>query len=244
MHASTTRLPARGCLAAGRFLASHRVHAVVPSDGLVALPAGAALNDVLHDCFLRFRLWLSRNHTQCSCRRFTLASIHRERLATVCQFTCKAAQAPVLIFWLYEISTHFAAACSPECKDEAELVVACLWGLSTYFRVLSESGRFFTDEQAALLDRGGHAYLFAYSALAERQTNYALWHHIPKHHCFQHLLLDSVSERVNPRYYHCFADEDFIGHMLKVAKRAHSSTVVEHTVAFWIVGCKQRLEGT
>jgi hypothetical protein len=227
-----------------RFLASRRINAIVPPERHSALPADSSLNDVLFDLQIRFKQWLSRNRLQCSCRRFTLASIHRDRNSTaVCTFSCKAAQAPPLISWLYELSTEFAAACPAADKDEAELVVACLWGLSTYVCVIKSGGCFFTDEEAELLDRCGHAYLFAYSALAAKQTNHALWHHIPKHHHFHHLILDAVAEKMNPRFFHCFSDEDFIGQMLKVAKRGHANTVVEHTVSFWIVGAKQRFEG-
>jgi hypothetical protein len=147
------------------------------------------------------------------------------------------------VSWLHELSVEFAAACPAADKDEADLLVACLWGLSTYFNVVKTSGRFFTDDQVALLDRGGHAFLFAYSALAAKQANPTLWHHVPKHHHFHHLVLDSAVDRMNPRYFTCFSDEDLIGQTLRVARRSHASTVVEHTVSFWILGAKQRFEG-
>jgi hypothetical protein len=218
------------------------VHTVVAADHS-ALPADASLQDVLFDLQLRFKKWLSQHGLQCSCRRFTLAAINRDKKDLICQFSCKAAQAPPIIAWLAELTADFAVKCDASTKDEAELVSVCLWGLSTFFDVVRCSDRFFTDEQVALLDRGGHAHLFAYSALAEMHVpGNVLWHHVPKHHHFQHLLLDAASDRSNPRFFSCFADEDAIGKTLRIARKSHATTVVEHVVTCFALGAKQRLE--
>jgi hypothetical protein len=173
-----------------------------------------------------------------------LASLNRDRYTntTPCKFKCKAAQTPILIAWLASLAAEFAQACPAALQHEANLVSACCWGLHTYFVVLRTSGRFFTDEQLALLERAADTCLNSYSQLARIRGGVAFWHHIPKMHQMQHLVLDAREDLANPHFFSCFSDEDLIGQMLRLSRQGHALTVVDHVVSCYIVGAKQRLE--
>lgn len=44
------------------------------------------------------------------------------------------------------------------------------------------------------------------------------WLILPKMHLFHHIGLDIGKERVNPRAYHCFSGEDYMGYLKQVAQ--------------------------
>ena len=53
--------------------------------------------------------------------------------------------------------------------------------------------------------------LFREAALISVRRNELHWLLRPKMHTFDEMLLTILLERVNPRSYHCFAEEDFLG---------------------------------
>jgi hypothetical protein len=218
------------------------VHTVVTATGHSALRAGASYAEILFDLQLRFKDWLREHGLQCSTRRFTLSSIHRDKATLVCQFACKAAQAPLLTAWLQSLSASFSEHCPAACKAEADLVSVCLWGLSTYFAVLKSGDRFLTQSEADLLGRAGLTLLLSYSELARLSGGAYLWHIVPKFHMFQHLYEDAQGDKYNPRFFTCFGDEDLTGKLLRIARTGHSTTVVDHAVGVFVVGLKQRFE--
>jgi hypothetical protein len=207
------------------------------------LQPDAPISDVLFDLQLRFKLWLSENGLQCSCRRFTISSLARDRTNQICLFKCKAAQAPPLVAWLESLVREFCVYCPASCREEAQLLSACVWGLSTYFVVLRTSGRFFTEGEAQLLNRAGKTMLVAYSELGKHHGGgETLWHIVPKFHAFVHLIEDARCDLGNPRFFHCFSGEDLIGKLLRLARKGHASTVIDHAMSCYIVGMKQRFE--
>jgi hypothetical protein len=114
--------------------------------------------------------------------------------------------------------------------------------LHSYFVVLRNSGRFFTDAEVQTLDRAGDTFLFSFSELARRHGGGPLWHHIPKLHCMQHLIDDSAIDKANPHYFSCFSDEDLVGQMLRLSRRGHALKVVDHVLDCYVIGAKQRIE--
>ncbi len=85
--------------------------------------------------------------------------------------------------------------------------------------VWQRAGRFMTvnEEQAAA--RHGEAALACLFVLSQCHER---WHIVPKVHALAHLVYDSA--RVNPRYAHCYQDEDMVGRMKKVYKQCHATT--------------------
>ncbi len=104
--------------------------------------------------------------------------------------------------------------------------------MSSYFHILRTSDRFLTGVQAVELDEAGHTFLYAYSALG--------WSITPKAHSFQHIVLDAVSDRSNPRFFTCFSDEDQVGRTMILAAASHSQTVVCSTVGNYLLGLHMR----
>ena len=105
------------------------------------------------------------------------------------------------------------------------------------------AGVCFSVAAAQDLDNVGHGFLFSYSALARRSHMEwtFLWYIVPKFPQFRHLILDARSDFANPRFFHCFGDEDMVGQMLKVGRAAHALTVVRSTMETYLIGLRRRL---
>ena len=218
------------------YFATRCLHTMLPVDGIAQLPAGASMSDRLWDLQLRFKAWLRVRKLQCSIRRFTVAALHREKSTHVCMFLCKAAQAPPLVGWLSELASDFAAVSN---DPHAGVVAGCLWGMATYFDVLKSGGRFLTNDECHRLDEAGHAFLYLYSELT-RASHDALWRITPKFHQFQHLVLDALEDKCNPRFFTCFGDEDMVGKMLTLSRTGHAHVPQDHVVTMYAIGAKQR----
>lgn len=224
------------------FLAKNNVHrflTTVAEDG--ALGCDAAVVDILHDCYLRFKAWLSKHGLACTVPRFTIKNIHRENSNDVIHFKCKASKSPILVSWLAEITMEVMNKCPDPMKKEAELASTCAWAMAQYFHTLRTAGRWFDDRELEQINDAGHTFLHIYSELARQATSPGEWHIVPKFHQFHHLILDSMEDRNNPRFFHCFGDEDMVGQMLTLARAGHATTVVDNALDNYTAGLKQRL---
>ena len=67
--------------------------------------------------------------------------------------------------------------------------------------------------------------LGCHSELAEEaaQLNSQRWKWLPKCHMATHLAYDNARQ-ANPRSVHCYADEDMVGRVKRMLKRAHGLT--------------------
>jgi hypothetical protein len=194
------------------------------------------MSDRLWDLQHKFKAWLRVRKLQCSTRRFTVAALHREKTTQVCLFLCKAAQAPPLVGWLSELASQFAVA---NRDPLAGVVAGSLWGMATYFDVLKSGGRSLTNDECHRLDEASHTFLYVYSELT-RSSHDALWRIMPTFHQFQHLVLDALADKRNPRYSTCFGDEDMVGKMLTLSRTGHARVPQDHVVAMYAIGAKQR----
>ena len=207
------------------------------------LPDDASNQDILDDLLLRFKEWLKDHSLSCSVKRFTINRVHRDTNSSFPLYSCKASECVPLVAWLASTVLQYSEVCPPSKKPEALVVSNMFWGLSTYFWVCKKASRFFTDAEAEAVNHAGHTFLYMYSELRRTSISEAtyMWNITPKWHQFHHLILDSVSDRSNPRYFHCFGDEDQIGKMLLLAAASHSATVVESTVTLYWVGLIRRM---
>jgi hypothetical protein len=72
----------------------------------------------------------------------------------------------------------------------------------------------------------------------------------PKHHYFCHSLLELERTRCNPFYFHCYADEDFVGKVAVVARAVNPRSMALRTsqryVSFahsvWFGGCSTNFD--
>ena len=223
------------------FLTTEKAYLVFEPAVHHPLPPGASSDDILKDLQLRFKRWLSDHGLACSCKTFSKKRI-KERPADHPMFKCKAAQSPRIIGWLADITMSYKDRCPEASKEFAGLVASCVWGLAQYFHVLREGNRFFTDSEVTDLETATTTFLYSYSELARLSPDQHMWHHIPKLHQMHHILLDSRLDHNNPRFYHCFSDEDLVGQMLRTARAGHSLTVVDSALTNYMIGLLERLK--
>ena len=58
----------------------------------------------------------------------------------------------------------------------------------------------------------------------------------PKHHCLWRIAVDVGMFRVNPRIFHCWKEESFLGKLKKIARNCHGSTVTTRSLQRYLIG--------
>ena len=112
------------------------------------------------------------------------------------------------------------------------------WGLAHFCHVVDSSDRYLTDEQVRQLRYSGRVYLDGYAWLAREAHDLHVTHWLwrPKHHQFEHLLDELLVCAENPRFYWNYADEDFIGHIVKTSRATHPWTRCTRTLGRYAIG--------
>ena len=156
------------------------------------------------------------------------------------QYPCKASKAPRLHAWLaseaHDVVSHLAKLSGQEklkpIKQIADVFSTCAWGMSMYYHVCRTSGRVFSQSQLKSVTEGGYAFLHSYSWLAkEFQTkSIRLFKIVPKMHAMHHILIEIEATSNNPYFWHCFADEDMVGTLIKISSKVHPATATERTL--------------
>ena len=57
----------------------------------------------------------------------------------------------------------------------------------------------------------------------------------PKHHCLLHLALEVQCTKLNPKAYHVFADESFLGKIKAIARKCHGRSMQKRVLERWIL---------
>jgi len=225
------------------YFVSQRAYMYLGPAVLETLPPNASQQDILDDLSLRFKEWLKDHSLNYSIKRFTVKRLHRDTNSSYPFFNCKAAQTAPLVAWLADLMLQWTECCPPAEKETALITANMLWGLSRYFWICKNGGRFFTPVERNEIHESGHTFLFMYSELRRlsHEKGTFLWQFIPKFHQYHHLILDAVADGCNPRFFHCFGDEDQVGRMLKIARASHATTVVFNTVTLFWIGLVRRL---
>jgi len=167
-------------------------------------------------------------------RRYSVRSIGRKsgNVYPCLDSRFKAAYSKPQVFWIATVTKDRG-----HLGEDARLLAICSWALAEVHHTMDRCGVLFTPEEAAHFHQVGAFYLKAYHALASRaydagQCNFKL---LPKHHVLQHIFETALTGRENPRFLHCFADEDLMGRMARIAGRCHRSTVIRRTFQrYWL----------
>ena len=111
-------------------------------------------------------------------------------------------------------------------------------------QILDEEGLFLSSDAAAELKELGLRFSNLYSDFASESfaASVFMWKGCPKLHMFQHLCEWQGPEMGNPRFFWCYADEDMVGQMIKVAQSCHPKTLALLTLWKWLLGYFTRLE--
>ena len=97
----------------------------------------------------------------------------------------------------------------------------CIGALATMEILMLKHGRWFTPYAVCEWRRAYVCYRSALNMLADNAISRGLmrYHMRPKAHMLGHITYHFVPR--NPRYYHCFLDEDFISRTKAVAEKCH-----------------------
>jgi hypothetical protein len=124
-------------------------------------------------------------------------------------------------------------------------IAALAWALAEFYQVMEAEGRFMSAEGSARFVRAGEAMLQLYHGLAKDasakgQLMYGLR---PKMHLLSHLCIQVAHDKLNPRFFHCFKDEDMIGRTVKVASKCHRVTISQRMLQRYMLRLLLRWHG-
>ena len=96
-----------------------------------------------------------------------------------------------------------------------------------YLAMQQAQPRWISELEALRISKALRASLNCYSALAKEAfvNRRKRWAYRPKMHQLYHMSSDVLYELWNPRSYHGFSDEDFIGQIKCLARRVHIDTL-------------------
>jgi hypothetical protein len=178
-------------------------------------------SDKLKRCWLEFRHWCANNGVSCSQKCFT-----KERVRLVQtdhpELRTKAWNSRLFSAFL---AHKLGTACPLEGNGALRATLA--WAVAEFYLVMEMEGRFMSGEGVQRLAFAGQAMLQVYHALAQEaaENGRAMYGLRPKMHMLSHLIAQVETDKVNPRFFHCFKDEDMIGRTVKVAAKCHRTTI-------------------
>jgi hypothetical protein len=201
-------------------------------------PPGATLQDYalnLEHMYNEFKHFCSENKIDCSLPEFTPANVSRESREHFPMHKCKAANGKVVSNFLAKktFDMHMLA---PDDEPLREVAVL-MWGLADFQIGMDEYEMFLSDDEAARLYHAGRTFLYTYHMLAVKafRNNVNMWLIVPKFHYLAHLVMDLPKDLVNPRFYHCFGDEDFVGKIAAIGHRVHRARNADRTIDRYLI---------
>jgi len=191
---------------------------------------------------LDFKIWCRAHGLKCPLGLFSASifGLNSESGFPTLHTKVKAAHCRILLSFISDVAVTL---CTGDLHSQ--LRTSCIWGLADFFYICDHSGRWFTDSEAAEVVAAGSLYLDCYQRLAFKfsQDGCFTYKVRPKHHYFAcRILLNILASHVNPRYVHCFADEDFVGRIARLAKATCSKTVSLRVLQRWLLYLAQRWE--
>ena len=152
-------------------------------------------------------------------RAFTLGRLSLKKLAGLAYFKAKAKNTLVTLQWICALAATIA---SDHPSDENSMRASCLWGFVYAIDVLRDADFFLTDADCAEIERARESSLHCHTWLVHNCVSW--FPNKPKCHAWDKLLRICQAERVNPLHWWCFADEDFIGKVLRIGRGLHPRT--------------------
>jgi len=193
----------------------------------------------LKRCWLTFKKWCAKQGLSCSQRCFTKSKI---------QPTDKHHPELRIKAWNSRLVSAFLAheLCGgPTENDEQALMASLAWALSEFYLVMELGGRFLADAECQRLALAGDSMLQFYHGLAKRaaEKKKLVYGLRPKMHMVSHLCMQVLQDKRNPRFFHCFKDEDMIGKTVKVAAKCHRVTISFRMMQRYMLRLSLRWQG-
>jgi hypothetical protein len=209
--------------------------AIVVLAGLGAF-GGGSLDEQLHTALQHFEGWcLSEGFDGPSLDYLTQASLG---LPGFPELPGKAADCRKSFGWLALVT----AAYSLGQGRMAEVMATCCYCMALFWNILDKSPMFLTDEEAGRAREAGEGYLRAYVWLAgdALERRHCRWKVRPKMHSFHHTVLALRHSRLNPRFMTCWGDEDYVGKLAKISRKAHVRTLALATLRRYLAACAEQ----
>lgn len=190
-------------------------------------------NTLLRSAHSRFFAWCCSQGVRCSQPRFTPGRLGMSEATNYPCLDGKAHNMRIVTAWLADETQLAADLASPHGQKRAALAY-----LQGDFLTAIESEVKYLSQDHALLQRilsSGYGMLFMLNDLANDMINSRrnLYHITPKFHQFVHLLMDVAHDMINPRTYQGYADEDFVGRIVEIAKMVHRSVISLRVLDHW-----------
>jgi hypothetical protein len=189
----------------------------------------------LYAAYADYRKWVKAQGRGSPAKRFEVSQMHKlPPYPSWSLRNAKAAQIRAMQHWIAEVCAEEAEA---HPGDEHALVrasmFACFSKLDDVCRDAGggKCGRFPTNAEAEEIAELAEDALLAHNWLTSKaiKVKKRLWKLLPKHHMLTHSCFD-MAKAANPRAVHCYADEDMVGKVKKIAKACHGKTVGNRTL--------------
>lgn len=153
----------------------------------------------------------------------------------------KAAHVVPIIHYLAWKTRDVLSRRDPITDPLGEVRAWCAFGIADLLHVMSDSSVLLSDDSVVRAQTSGRLFLLSWQTMAADAISSGLccYKIRPKHHYIAHIL-DRLVSRENVRVLSNFLQEDFIGKIVKLAKRQHSKTVVRRTVQLYIMALQHR----
>lgn len=198
---------------------------------------------ILARAWKHFRLWCKQNHISCSAPKFTRANLSWESRYEYPTLKGKAWNCRVILAWLASVcsSPRHATHGGPH----ADLRRACVVSMADVCNDIEANPTILAPPVAASMADKIRLCLVSYAALAKVAllANRTLYQLKPKMHGIDHVADDLEIEHLNPKRYWNFANEDFVGKIKRIARKAHNSTMATIVVERYLLKIALRWTG-
>jgi hypothetical protein len=224
---------------------------VVSGSVLVDLCGGrttsaAKLDVELEIEWTKLNSFTTAHRLSCSQPQFTAKNLGITSTGAYPGLSSKAYHCKIILFWLahrvqeHEPKIRQAALPGMPPADQIQkwrLISTCLYALVHLHHLMDKASMFFTTDEAATFAQSGTAFLTTWMALSRLSLDQGLpnYNITPKFHYLAHIIYTVQAERINPKFMHCYQDEDFVGRVSRIAGKTHPRKLGERTMGRYLI---------
>ena len=190
----------------------------------------------LRSAWLQFQAFNAEHRVRTSQGPFTTARLTLQNLSDPPILKGKAADNFIVLRFLFFV---FLQVVRTHPTDENSLIASVIWGWLRIIDVCEAAPMFLNESQKNEIEIARSAALLSHQRLSNNAiaNGSQLWRCIPKLHYLDHMLRGGCEHSVssaspapfrNPIHGWCFADEDFIGRVARIARRSSNMSNLVH----------------
>jgi len=189
----------------------------------------------LQVAFIEFVKWQATHNRRCTQKRFTPARLCLKRKVDAPILKAKAYNCIVVSEWLSDVCMQQHRA-NPTNSYIATRALT-MWGFAEFYRILRESGDWFTEAQLEQLQVARNSMLFGYASMnaCSVEGDKSLWTSRPKLHMLDHAIRRAQHSKRNPARQWTFQEEDNMGLMVKICAKCSATTLEARSVERWLL---------